>query len=145
MSRAVGGFDRPVPAFRQLCVIAHYTLDRIGDSAEASDAVDAMKWACAKARLDYGTTGVLYRALDAVVVARKKGYRTPRLAHRSDRSGPDVWVAPPAFTRDELARAEAWRRNVGRVSGCPHTPECDGWEQCRAALIRGWRRARRCR
>lgn len=143
MTATLGSIARPVPSFRQLCVVAHHAFDELGDDADIAEVLDAVKWACARARFTYAGTGDLARAVDAVHVARAKGYRTPQRQGISRRSGPNVWIAPPPFTRDELARAESWRRNVGQVRGCQHSPTCADWQGCRARLIRGWRRRAR--
>jgi hypothetical protein len=62
--------------FRQLCVIAHHVFDQHQD-APISDVLDEVKWACARARLDYDGAPIR-EAVEAVQQARRRGYRTPR-------------------------------------------------------------------
>ena len=70
--------DRPIPSYRQLCVMAHYALDTIGDNAGPSDVMDELKWMIARARLSYPPPHWLSAVAEAVLCARAKGYRTPR-------------------------------------------------------------------
>lgn len=65
------------PTHAQLCVLAHHAFDRLGVAAVPADVVDALKWDCARAGFEYRTRE-LSAAVDAVAVARQKGYRTPR-------------------------------------------------------------------
>lgn len=127
------------PSFAQLCVLAHHTYDYLGDDADAGDVLDALKWACAAARFDYSGDGVR-KAVDAVAVARQKGYRTPTERGSSNRIGRNVYVRPPAFSRDELRAAEGWIRAIG---GCPHEPRCTLHERCVALAARYIRDRRR--
>lgn len=126
------------PSFRQLCVLAHHAFDRLGDEADPGDVLDELKWACAAARLDYNSDGIR-RAVDSVGVARRKGYRTP-LQGESLRVGPNRYVRPPAFTRDELQAAAGYLRAIG---SCPHEPRCSAYERCLALAARVIRQRRR--
>ncbi len=130
-------------SFRQLCVIAHHVFDRLGDLAGPSDVVAEMKDVCGRAGLVHRLSRDLVKAADAVAVARAKGYGTPIHRGRSVKVGPSRYIAAPTFTREELNRAEHWRRAVGFVTGCPHTPICADWSTCRGRLIRAWRTGRK--
>lgn len=130
---------RPSPSFAQLCVLVHHVVDRLGEAAAVVDIVDELKWDCARAKLEYATAD-LAGAVEAVVVARRKGYRTPIRAGHSNRIGPDIYVPPPLFTRDEIRNAEGWLRAIG---GCPHTPLCSTYDQCVSAAAREIRQRRR--
>ena len=78
------GLPRPQPAaaFRPLCVITHHVVDRLGPGVPISDVLDEVKWACARARLDYDRAPIR-EAVEAVHTARQKGYKTPRRRRES--------------------------------------------------------------
>ena len=68
----------PEPSYRLLCVLTHYVLDRLGPDAPASDIIDELKWEIARARLSYPPPEHFAAVVDAVQLARAKGYLTPR-------------------------------------------------------------------
>jgi hypothetical protein len=68
------------PSWRMLCVLTHYVLDRLGPDAAPSDVIDELKWDVARAGLDYPPSEQFAAVADAVLLARAKGYRTPRTA-----------------------------------------------------------------
>jgi hypothetical protein len=68
----------PVPPFRMLCVMMHYVLDRLGPDALSSDLIDELKWEIARAHLSAPPPDHFAAVVDAVQLARAKGYLTPR-------------------------------------------------------------------
>jgi hypothetical protein len=68
----------PAPAFRVLCVMTHYVLDRLAPDAAPSDIIDELKWDLARARMQYPRPEHFAAVVDAVTLARSKGYLTPR-------------------------------------------------------------------
>lgn len=66
-----------IASFPLLCMVLHHVCDASPSDAATSDVLDDAKWVCARARLDY-RPDQLVAALDAVLRARAKGYRTPR-------------------------------------------------------------------
>jgi len=65
-------------SFAQLCMLAHYAAEGLGDPAEPGQVAEEVKWACAAAHFEYPRPDELTAAVDAVLTARAKGYRTPR-------------------------------------------------------------------
>jgi hypothetical protein len=65
-------------SFAQLCILAHYAADGLGDPAQPGEVAEEVKWACAAAHFDNPNPDDLTAAIDAVLTARAKGYRTPR-------------------------------------------------------------------
>jgi hypothetical protein len=77
MSARRWSVDRQQPSWPQLCVLTHHVIDGLAADATPSDAVDELKWAVARAGFAYPSPERFTAAVDAVLVAREKGYRTP--------------------------------------------------------------------
>jgi hypothetical protein len=65
-------------SFRLLCVMTHTVLDRLGHDAPPSDLIDELKWEIARAHLSAPPPEHFAAVVDAVQLARSKGYLTPR-------------------------------------------------------------------
>ena len=61
-----------------LCAMMRHVLDRLGPDAPASDLIDELKWEIARARLSYPPPEKLVGVVDAALIARSKGYFTPK-------------------------------------------------------------------
>lgn len=70
---------RQETSFAQLCILAHYAAEGLGDPAAPGEVVEEIKWACAAAQFESPHPDDLTAAVDAVLTARAKGYRTPRI------------------------------------------------------------------
>jgi hypothetical protein len=68
----------PEPSFKLLCVMVHHVLDRVGADADPSEIIDGLKWDIARARLSYPPPHHFTAVVEAVRLARLKGYLTPR-------------------------------------------------------------------
>ena len=68
----------PAPPFRVLCVMTHHVLDRLEPDAAPSEIIDELKWDLARARMRYPPPEHFAAVVDAVTLARAKGYLTPR-------------------------------------------------------------------
>jgi hypothetical protein len=64
--------------FAQLCVLAHYVFDALGEDAPLGDVIDE---ALVAAHFASPHPDHLRRAVDAVQTARAKGYRAPVPKH----------------------------------------------------------------
>lgn len=71
---------RTETTFAQLCILAHYAAEGIGDPAPPGEVVEEIKWACAAAHFETPHPDDVNDAVEAVLLARLKGYRTPRTA-----------------------------------------------------------------